>query len=127
MTPGPNVTDGDGDMLFELTNLGGNAAERLEVYRIALGDRAFDGGLFGCSGPGDAVLELAQDGGTAGQVDPGDVVRVREYADGVNFTSAQNGQALWVTVMVLAPDQRSSDALSCSWTAVWSSPWQVGS
>ncbi len=126
LTPGPAVTNGSNDMLFELTNRGGNAPESLSVYRIVIADQHQDGGLFGQSDQGDAMLELEVDGGTAGVVDPGDVVRVREYAGGKNLTTADNGRSLWINVMVIAPDQRSSDALTRTWQTVWSEQWTVG-
>ena len=126
MKPAGAVTDTSQDVWFDLTNEGGDSPETLGVYRVAIGDRAFSGGLFGCKGPGDAAIDLVTDGGTSGTIDPGDVVRVREYADGMNLRAADNGESLWITMMVLGLDQRSSDALTCSWAAVWSAPWRVG-
>lgn len=126
VTPGPGVTNSSNDMWFELTNRGGNAPEALSVYRVVLGPTAEAGGLFAHDDQGDAMLELEVDGGTEGVVDSGDVVRVHEYADGKNLTAADNGRTLWINVMVLEPDQRSSDALTRTWGTVWSTQWTVG-
>jgi len=126
ISPGPSVTDGTADVWFELTNESGNAAEELRYYRVSIGKQAFGGGWFGCSGSGDAAIELISDEATPKVVDPGDVLRVREDGDGMNLRASDNGTDLWITMMVLDPSQRSSGALTCTWNAVWSSPWRVG-
>ena len=126
LSPGPAPSGSASDMLFELTNRGGNAPEELSVYRIVLADVHEDGGVFAHDDQGDASLELEVDGGTPGVVDPGDVLRVHEYSDGKNLTAADNGRTLWINVMVIEPDQRSSDALTRTWGTVWSEQWTVG-
>lgn len=127
LSPGPAVTDGAADTWFELTNRGGNAAEPMSVYRIEIDDQPVGGGLFARNDDGDARIEMVQDGGTPGVVDPGDVVRVIEYDHGKNLAASQNGTIVWVNVMVLEPDQRSSDALTRTWGTVWQAKWHVGS
>jgi len=126
LAPGARTTDASTDMLFELTNLGGNAPETLAVYRVVFAKEHVDAGVYARSDTGDAQLVLVSDGGTPGTVDPDDVVRVQEVAGGRNFTTADNGAMTWVNVMVVAPSQRSSDALTVTWQTVWSSQWQVG-
>jgi hypothetical protein len=126
LAPGQRATDAPTDMLFELTNHGGNAPEALAFYRVVFAKEQVGGGLYARGDTGDAQLVLASDAGTPGTVDPGDVVRVQERTDGKNFTTADNGAMTWVNVMVVAPDQRTSDALTVTWETVWSSQWQVG-
>lgn len=96
------------------------------MFRVSLDDVEVSGGLFTHGDRGDGQLELVQDAGTEGVVDPGDVVRVREYDDGKNLRAQDNGRMMWINVMVVLPDQRTSDALTRSWGTVWSTPWQVG-
>jgi hypothetical protein len=119
------VSTGDTDVLFELTNHGGNAAEPLAVYRVEIGDRRLGGGLFGRTDDGDVSLELVHDEDAAGVVDPGDVIRVRE-SEGLNLSGADIGRTLWINVMILPPDQRSSEALTQTWKTVWATAWRVG-
>ena len=126
LTPGPTVTDDTSDVLFSLTNLGGNTAEELRVYRVTLDDVILGGGLFGCEGPGDAQLALTQDGGTPNVVDPGDVVYVREFSDGKNLRVTDNGTNKVINIMVLDPNQRHSEALTCTWDTVWHADWHIG-
>jgi hypothetical protein len=126
-TPGSAVTDGGRDVWFELENEGGNAPEELRLYRVEIGEQALGGGWYGCSGSGEGAIELVRDDATTDVVDPGDVLQVSEYTEGVNLLANENGNELWITMMVLDPNQRHSDAPTCIWNAVWSSPWHVGS
>jgi hypothetical protein len=126
LQPGPLVSAATGDVLFELTNRGGNTSEPIDVFRIELDEDRLGGGLFSRSSRGDGRIELVQDGGEQGLVEPGDVIRIYEFADGKNLAPADNGRMLVINVMVLDPDQRSSSAKTRSWETVWSSPWRVG-
>jgi hypothetical protein len=126
ISPGFTLSNDADDVLFVLTNRGGNAPEVFDSYRVELGDKPIDAALYGTSDRGDAMLELTTDGITPGVVDPGDVLRVREYSDGMNLSQTDNGSTLWINVMVLEPGQETSDALTRSWGTVWSMEWTVG-
>jgi hypothetical protein len=126
LSPGFTLSNDADDVLFVLTNRGGNEPEVFDSYRVELGDHAIDAALYATSDRGDAMIELAVDGSTPGVVDPGDVLRVREYSDGMNLSQTDNGSTLWINVMVLEPGQETSDALTRSWGTVWSMEWTVG-
>jgi len=124
--PGSAITDGTNDVLFQLENVGGNAPESFEYFRVEIDDAPTDGGLFARGDDGPVTLELVEDGGTVGVVDPGDVIRVVERPDGMNLSISDRGRSKHINVMLLGPNQRSSDALTRSWQTVWTSPWTVG-
>jgi hypothetical protein len=126
LKPGPQVSAATGDVLFELTNRGGNTSEPIDVFRIEIDEDRLGGGLFSRSSRGDGRIEIVQDGGAEGVVEPGDVVRIYELSDGKNLVPSDNGRTLVINVMVLDPGQRSSSAKTRSWETVWSSPWRVG-